>query len=113
MTHPVTSKFSTMFWVKAVLLTLVLFGCTIACINNITEYKDNYSGGQISSVYIFSGVFLVVYVYMAIRTVRRITAASEGLIIEYLITKKKIVIDYADITHVDNVIVSSSSNGFN
>jgi len=104
MTQPVTSNLTKIYWFKAAVFSLFVFTSMIACIH----YSVNYNPAALLSTGIFSLVLVIVYIYLAIRLTRKITAAPDGLIIEYLLTKRQIIINYDDITHVENIRVNGN-----
>jgi hypothetical protein len=108
MEDTVTSKFTTKFWLKAVVFTLFVFISTLYCIIFSANHKEELNWGQLWSVAIYSVLLAAVYVYISIRSLRKITAARQGIIINYLITKKQIVIDYAYVVHVSNLRVHAA-----
>lgn len=58
-------------------------------------------------IVIFSGILIYYYVKTAINTIVRVTVGQNGLGIDYLLTKKHILVNYADITHVSSTVVGS------
>jgi hypothetical protein len=103
MTTAVTSKFTTLFWVKmiviiAAILIAVIFGAVY-----LSLHHTMYPTSQIIIFIVLAVAAVGVYTYNLTVSLLKITAAHEGLILYYMLTKKKIVIDYADILHVSNV----------
>jgi hypothetical protein len=108
MNDAVTSKFTNVFWFKAVAFTLFVAGATIACITACIANYETYNWGRLVLIAAFSVILIGVYLYVTVRSLRTITAAREGIILYYKITKKQIIIDYADILHVNNYRVSAN-----
>ncbi len=102
MTEPITSKFAWIYITETVIFSLFVFISAIKYATTITKNFDVYNWGQIASASIYLVILFLVYFYVIIRNMVQITAAPEGLVLRYLITGKRIIIDYADITHVGN-----------
>jgi hypothetical protein len=100
MTLTITSKFTTNFWVKIVLISIFIFGSIITCFVVSIKHGENLS--ELTPTIIISLIALFVYTYLLSRSLRIITATAEGIVIKYLITKKETTIDYADIIRVSN-----------
>ena len=106
MTQPVSSKFSFAFWIKAILKTLLLFGSIAGCAKVAIESSAKYSRGELLLTACFCVVLILMYIYLSIGALKQFTAAPEGIIIYYYLTNKRVIIDYADITHIDNILVT-------
>lgn len=105
----VISKFTTLFWIKAVVFTIFIFTSITACIIVSIKHWFEYNWGQLTLIVIFSIVLVYFFLNLAINSLVRVTIAPEGLCVKYLITKKLIIIAYADITHLSNVRISNNS----
>ncbi len=105
MTEPVKSVFTLFFKVKCIIVTLVtLFGIidfVIACSDQSDALQPKIPFLPLLAI----GICWFFYAMLSLRT---ITAAPEGIILNYLLTKKQIVINYADIEHVSNVLPDSN-----
>jgi hypothetical protein len=110
MEDTVTSNFSRAFWIKFIMFTISVIGSTIICAVVSVKNRDTYSWGQLASVGTYAIILIALYFYVIIKSTIIITAAREGIIVDYLITKKQIIIDYADIAHASNIRVNDIMN---
>src|SRR4051812_7430987 len=110
MDDSVASNFSTAFKVKTVIFTLFVLGSTYICGAIAISGYDSYTWGQLTAVGVYSLILLYIYAYVLITATIVITATREGIVIDYLITKRQVIIDYADIVHVSNIRVNDLWN---
>jgi hypothetical protein len=106
MTKTVSSRFSFTFWLKAILKTLILFGSIAGCVKVAIERSAGYSRAELLLTACFCMILIAMYLYLSIGALKQFTAAPEGIIIYYYLTNKRVIIDYADITHIDNILVT-------
>ena len=78
--------------------TIALILVVIFCLAKRSSYSNSdFVGAMILSLVLFYILFNNIN-----NTLLKITVAPGGLELRYLLTKKQIVINYADITHVSN-----------
>jgi hypothetical protein len=102
----VSSRFTLIFLLQTIVGTLVVIFAVAACVVVSIERRAFYNQGQLSLIAIFCIILIYININSAIRSLIKITVAPEGLIIKYLITQKRIIIDYADIIHVSNLDIN-------
>lgn len=103
----VVSEFSSMFWVKGVVLSIIYWGILIIYDTVVYVHRDNYSTVELVVTGLVSVFAIGIYIKLVTDSYIQLTIAREGLCITYLLTKKEIVIDYTDITHVSSIIANS------
>jgi hypothetical protein len=108
MPYTVTSKFTTVFRIKAVIFTLFILVSTGLSIEGCISNYEAYNWGEMGSIALYSMLVIGIYVNVAINSLKNITAAPEGIILYYLLTKKQIIVDYADIVHVSNYRINGN-----
>ncbi|MDB5124171.1 MAG: hypothetical protein JWP94_2300 [Mucilaginibacter sp.] len=102
MDYPITSKFTNSFRFKALVITLLaILVNTIAIANCIASFSTDYQGQSIIFV-IISVILMGVYLYFAVQLLRKITATYDGIVIDYILTGRQVIIHYADIVHVSS-----------
>lgn len=101
MTETVVSKFNYSLFVGIGLITLFLSPMV-------------YVGITIGTQSWLMDFILILLMYFFIKrtidTLVKITVAADGLELKYLITGKKVIVNYSDITHVDNKGVTGMYN---
>lgn len=103
MSNIVSSRFTFIFLLQTIVAALVVIFTIIAFVVVSIEHWASYNHGQLLLIAIFSIILIYININSAISSLIKITVAPEGLIIKYLITQKRIIIDYADIIHVSNL----------
>ncbi|TWJ00832.1 hypothetical protein JN11_02092 [Mucilaginibacter frigoritolerans] len=111
MTEPVTSKFASYYWLKVTFLSIFVPLAISACLWAVIVKHNNYSQVQLIAFTLFPAWLVLLYIYQVVFTCVRITTAPEGLIWLNLLTKKRMVINYSDIEHVDNHKVIDNNRG--
>jgi hypothetical protein len=102
MTEPVTSKLTTFFWIKCVLVTLLLLMSISVSLSNAINPAGTSEGAVLAHLASCAVLFIVVYFFSSIKSFRIINATADAIIITNLLTPKKIVINYDDIVYVSN-----------
>jgi hypothetical protein len=110
MPETIISKFNPTIWIKAIIFTAFVFGSEIACVVFSIKNKDIYSWGQYCLVTVLGVGLLYYYIKTAINTIVRITVGAGGLGIDYLLTKKHILVEYSDIIHVSSTNVGRGND---
>jgi len=108
MDETVNSEFTTQFKVQTGLITAIVFSAIIF-FTTYVYHNPKYSRGEFTGEVILAVILLGVYLYLLSRNIQQLTISAESMILYYPITKKQIVIDYADIVHVRNMRNTSNS----
>jgi len=103
MTPTVVSKFRHPVWWSIAFYAIFIIGFLVAAFAIVTERLRTYNNAAL----LFIGAAFCWLIYLsvtnAINTLVRIVVAPDGLNLYYLLTGKHIIVDYQEITHVENM----------
>jgi hypothetical protein len=110
MAQTVISELNPSMRTKSLGFALVIIVVIIVVVMYCISHREKYSWGELV---VTGGVITALLYYGGSLVINKnivVTTYPENLEIYYLITKKRILVNYADITHVASVIVNGNND---
>jgi hypothetical protein len=103
MTTTVTSKFRNSLWTAPIFFA-ILVSILIAVIASLAEADYSISSAhEIMAILVILIVLFGVYTYRAVTRFIKVTVSPDQLLLHYLLTGKRLIVNYGDIVHVSVV----------
>lgn len=99
MTETVTSKFTNGFWASVIFIGIFSLSIIIFCLVLDVQALLATNWGEVVLFTAFSAITIFIGFNNINATLLKVSAAPEGLILNYLLTRKQIIVNYADIKH--------------
>ena len=87
---------------------MFIFFVLAECLN----YYFNFRGSSLLLTCNFAFVVIAAYIFLAVKSLRKVIIAPEGIIIKYMLINKKITIEYENIVSVKNLRMKRYGHGF-